>query len=69
MILCDTCPFLRVNDMSAFKEIYFDIQTLLETTDYSVAQIAKELNVSIQMVNDVANELSQQELQDDYYVS
>jgi orotate phosphoribosyltransferase-like protein len=60
---------LLVNDMGAIKELYDEVQSLLENSDFSIAQIAKELNVSIQMVNEIANELSQQESQDDYYVS
>jgi orotate phosphoribosyltransferase-like protein len=55
--------------MGAIKELYDEVQSLLENSDFSIAQIAKELNVSIQMVNEIANELSQQESQDDYYVS
>ena len=55
--------------MGAIKELYFEIETLLETTDYSLAQIAKELNVSVDLVTEISKELSQQQTQDECYVS
>lgn len=55
--------------MGAIKKIYFEISSLLQTTNYSIAEIAKELDISEQLASEIVLSISQQELENDYYVS
>ena len=53
------------NNMSKMKDLFFDIQELLEQ-GYSPKSVAERLNVPLNMVFDVEHELNEFELQKQY---